>query len=102
MYQSSGLNHQSSSNALEISETSKNIALENNFEVKSFGFEALGEDLRKPRIVKIGAVQNSIVAETTAPIGVQRDQIFQKIGKIIEAAGADNVNVLCLQEAWSK
>lgn len=92
----------SSSNALEICETAKKIASENNFEVKSFGFDALAEDLRKPRVVKIGAVQNSIVAETTAPIGVQRDQIFKKIGKIIEAAGADNVNVLCLQEAWSK
>ncbi|CAO1354520.1 unnamed protein product [Diamesa hyperborea] len=91
----------SEDNALVICETAKKIASENNFEVKSFGFEALAEDLRKPRIVKIGAVQNSIVADTTAPIGVQRDQIFQKIGKIIEAAGADNVNVLCLQEAWT-
>ncbi|CAO1352633.1 unnamed protein product [Diamesa tonsa] len=91
----------SEDNALVICETAKKIASENNFEVKSFGFEALGEDLRKPKVVKIGAVQNSIVAETSAPIGVQRDQIFQKIGKIIEAAGADNVNVLCLQEAWT-
>ncbi|CAO1330625.1 unnamed protein product [Diamesa serratosioi] len=91
----------SEDNALKISETSQKIASENNFEVKSFGFGALAEDLRKPRVVKIGAVQNSIVADTTAPISVQRDQIFQKIGKIIEAAGADNVNVLCLQEAWT-
>lgn len=52
--------------------------------------------------MKLGAVQNSIVAETTASIIEQRDSIFQKIGKIIEAAGADGVNVICLQEAWSK
>lgn len=54
-----------------------------------------------PRIVKVGAVQNSIAASTTDPISIQRNKLHEKIGKIIDAAGADNVNILCLQEAWS-
>lgn len=90
------------SNKLTISADAQKIADENKFEIKSYGFTALKEDLRQPRIVKLGAVQNSIVSPTNAPINVQRDALFQKIGKFIDAAGADGVNVLCLQEAWSE
>jgi beta-ureidopropionase len=89
-------------NKLEINDAAKKIAADNAFEIASYGFEALKEDLRKPKIVKIGAVQNSIVKPTNDSIHAQRDAIFEKIGKIIDAAGADGVNVLCLQEAWSK
>jgi beta-ureidopropionase len=70
--------------------------------IQSYGFEALKEDLRKPRIVRIGAIQHSLAEPTTAPVGVQREKIFEKIGKMIEAAAADSVNVLCLQELWSE
>lgn len=90
------------SNELQLNETAKLTADLNGFEIKSFGFTALKEDLRQPRIVKIGAIQNAIVAPTTDSIHTQRDAIYNKIGKIIDAAGADGVNVLCLQEAWSE
>jgi beta-ureidopropionase len=89
-------------NQLPISENARKIAEANNFEVKSYKFDALKEDLRQPRIVRIGAVQNSIVLGTSEPINKQRDAIFEKIGKIIDSAALENVNVLCLQEAWSK
>lgn len=87
---------------MPINEKAQEIANTNKFEIKSFNFTAAKEDLRKPRIVKVGAVQNSIAAPTTDPISIQRNKLYEKIGKIIDAAGADNVNVLCLQEAWSK
>lgn len=90
------------SNSLPIAAGATKIAAENNFEIKSYGFSAQPENLRQPRIVKIGAVQNSIAASTSAPINQQRDAIFSKIGQLIDAAGSDGVNVLCLQEAWSK
>lgn len=90
------------SNKLTISAEAQKIADHNKFEIKSYGFTALKEDLRQPRIVKIGTVQNSIVSPTNAPIHEQRDALFQKIGKFVDAAGADGVNVLCLQEAWSE
>jgi len=88
-------------NELKVSQAAQKIAEANNFVIKSYGFEAIKEDLRKPRIVRIGAVQTSIVAPTTAPVSAQRDKIFAKIGKIVEAAAADNVNILCLQELWT-
>lgn len=87
---------------MAVSKEAQAIADKNNFVIQSYGFSALPEDLRKPRIVKIGAVQTSIVKPTTAPVGEQRSAVFAKIGKIIEAAAADNVNVLCLQELWSE
>lgn len=54
------------------------------------------------RVVRIGLVQNSIVAETTAPVGVQRSALHNKISRITEAAALCGVNVLCYQEAWSE
>ena len=62
---------------------------------------AAAEQLRKPRVVRIGAVQNSVALPTTAPFADQYAAIEKKIALIIEAAGAMHVNVLCLQEAWT-
>lgn len=90
------------SNELPISSTGQNLASENNFTIKAYKFDAIKEDLRKPRIVRIGAVQTSLAAPTTESVGVQRQKIFEKVGKIIEAAASENVNILCLQELWCK
>lgn len=89
------------SHECQINEKSKSISEKSNFCIQSYAFEALAENLRQPRVVKVGAIQNSIAVSTTAPVSTQRDAIFKKIGKIIDAAGEDGVNVLCLQEAWS-
>jgi hypothetical protein len=35
---------------------------------RAFKFDAAPEQLRKPRVVKIGLIQNSIAAPTTAPL----------------------------------
>lgn len=87
---------------LEISKEASTIAKKNDFEVKSYVFDALPESTRPARIVKVGAVQNSIVLPTSAPILDQRNAIFDKVKALIDAAGAAGVNVLCLQEAWSE
>jgi beta-ureidopropionase len=88
-------------NELPVARAAQVIADKNNFVIQSYGFPALDEDLRNPRLVKIGAVQHSIVKPTSAPVGDQRKAIFDKVGKIIEAAAADGVNILCLQEFWT-
>ena len=62
---------------------------------------AAHEDLREPRIVRIGMIQNDIGAPTDAPIGEQYQAIEDKLRPIIDAAGEMGVNVLCLQEAWT-
>jgi beta-ureidopropionase len=90
----------SNDNELPISTKAQKIATDNSFVIKSYKFEAIKEDLRKPRIVRIGAVQTSLAAPTTDRVSVQRQKIFEKVTKIIEAAAFENVNILCLQELW--
>lgn len=90
------------SQEIELPDAAIQLGKVNNFDVKGYSFEAKKEDLRKPRIVRVGAIQNTIAVATTEPIHVQRDAIYEKVSKIIKAAALCNVNVLCLQEAWSK
>ncbi|KAJ8890191.1 hypothetical protein PR048_009698 [Dryococelus australis] len=85
---------------IEISKA-ENIACTNNFELKGYKFVALTEQLRKPRIVRVGLIQNSIVLPTSAPIEEQRNALHARIGTIIESAASLGVNIICLQEAWT-
>lgn len=59
------------------------------------------EQSRTRNIVRIGLIQNKIHADTSAPIQDQFMAIYNRIEKMIDAAGAAGVNVLCLQEAWT-
>jgi beta-ureidopropionase len=70
------------------------------FEVKGYKFVAR-EETNPPRIVKIGLIQNSIVLPTDDPIPKQAAAIREKIGKLIDIAGSNGVNIVCLQEAWT-
>lgn len=81
----------------------KNIefAASNNFEIAAYDFPAPKEEIRKPKIVRVGIIQNSIATATNKPITEQRQGIFDKISKLIHAAAEEDVNIVCLQEAWS-
>lgn len=78
------------------------LSEQNNFDAKGYAFTAEPEEFREPRIVRIAAIQHSIVEPTTEKISVQRDALHVKVGSIIKAAAASNVNIICLQEAWSE
>ncbi|PSC72774.1 beta-ureidopropionase [Micractinium conductrix] len=69
-------------------------------DLQGYRFEAAPEQLRAPRVVRVGLVQNSIQAPTTAPFMQQRQAVHDRVREIIDAAGAAGVQVLCLQEAW--
>lgn len=60
------------------------------------------EQTRPPRIVRIGAIQNTIQKPTTASVEEQRDAIFQRIDQLLAVAHECGVNVIGLQEAWSR
>ena len=53
---------------LSLPEEALERAKEKNFEVTGYQFVAASEHFRKPRIVRVGAVQNQIVKPTFAPI----------------------------------
>jgi beta-ureidopropionase len=57
--------------------------------------------MRPRRAVKVGAVQNHIVLETTKPVQEQKRAIMARIKQIIELATLEGVNVLGLQEIWT-
>lgn len=107
-----------------IDTRSKQIAIENKFDIKYYDFPAQEEQLRKvsikvirliefsansfnswilfpkPNEVVVAVVQNSIAKPTTDPIAVQRSGLHEKITRIVEAAALNKVNVICFQETW--
>ena len=87
---------------MTVSEKAIEIATKKSFEIKGFLFSASNEELRKPRIVKIGIIQNKIVLPTTAPLADQRDAIHKRVADMISAGAQQGVNIICLQEAWSE
>ncbi|GAM24436.1 hypothetical protein SAMD00019534_076110, partial [Acytostelium subglobosum LB1] len=95
-----GLNRGQLVNTLPIPQDVTKLANASSFEVVSSKVTAEPEQTRKPRIVKLGIIQNAIGAPTTDPVHDQYMAIQNKIEKMIDAAGAMGVNVLCLQETW--
>jgi len=77
------------------------LATDGGFELKSYSFSAQQEHLRKPRIVKIGLIQHACDVDTSAPLAEQIQHIQTKVGHLLDIAGAQRVNVVCLQEAWT-
>lgn len=74
---------------------------EENFDLQTFEFTADPEQMRAPRNVTIGLIQNAIVLPTTSPFLQQKHAIMERVGRLIDVAGKAGVNILCLQEAWT-
>ncbi|PRP76592.1 hypothetical protein PROFUN_15001 [Planoprotostelium fungivorum] len=77
------------------------LAQSEDFDIQAYRFTAAKEQLREPRIVRLGLIQNSIHAKTTDPVATQYAAIERRIETLIDAAAEMGVNVVCLQEAWS-
>ncbi|GAB6028686.1 Beta-ureidopropionase [Chamberlinius hualienensis] len=86
---------------LAISPVALKIAQEKDFEIKGYSFDAAPEEMRSPRLVRVGLLQNKIVLPTTDPIDKQRSSLHSRIAAIISAAAACNVNIACFQETWN-
>jgi beta-ureidopropionase len=84
-----------------IAEEVAGVAKANHFEIKAFKFPHQPEQMRPPRFVRVGLIQNCIGAATNAPLLEQYKAIEKKIGNMLAAAAAMKVNVVCLQEAWT-
>lgn len=82
----------------QISNAAQIIAKENKFVIKSYRFHTQTNNYSK--IVKIGSIQLSINLSANASVEEVRESAFGKVEKIIEAAAAENVNILCLPEMW--
>ena len=86
---------------IALAQESLELAEKYDFQLSGYTFNATKESLRPPQIVRVGLIQNQIVRPTTDDVADQRDALFERIEKIIDAAALSGVNIVCLQEAWT-
>ncbi|CAL9244825.1 unnamed protein product [Arabidopsis halleri] len=84
-----------------LPESAISLSSKHDFDLQAVSFSADKEQMRNPRVVRVGLIQNSIALPTTAPFSDQTKGIFDKLKPMIDAAGVAGVNILCLQEAWT-
>ncbi|XP_026473395.1 beta-ureidopropionase-like [Ctenocephalides felis] len=91
--------------SLDLHPDSLSFATTNNFEIRGHTFVPLArhESTRASRVVRIAAVQFALPEglNTWTPVAEMREALYGKARNIIQAAHDNNVNVLCLQEAWT-
>lgn len=76
-------------------------SFEEHLDLQSYSIDASAEQLRPPRVVKLGLIQHSIKRPTTDPVKSQTESIYEAIGRYLDIAGKAKVNIVCLQEAWT-
>uniref|UniRef100_A0A4W4FHM7 Beta-ureidopropionase n=1 Tax=Electrophorus electricus TaxID=8005 RepID=A0A4W4FHM7_ELEEL len=76
-------------------------AQEREFDLQGYVFEAAPEQLRTPRIVRVGLIQNKIILPTDAPVLNQITALHKRVSEIVEVAAFCGVNIVCFQEAWT-
>uniref|UniRef100_A0A7R9V6E3 Beta-ureidopropionase n=1 Tax=Chlamydomonas euryale TaxID=1486919 RepID=A0A7R9V6E3_9CHLO len=86
--------------AMELPSGAVAAAAAGGFDLKGFQFKAAMEQMRPPRVVRVGLIQNASVAPTTAPYAEQAQAIRVRVGELMDAAGQAGVNIVCLQEAY--
>jgi len=79
----------------------KQCADQYNIELRSCRFDCKAEQLRAPRLVRVGIFQHKTPLDTWAPIQEQRDALFALAKNALETAHRGGVNVFCFQEAWN-
>ncbi|XP_029961011.1 beta-ureidopropionase-like [Salarias fasciatus] len=86
---------------LDLPVAAVQAASERDFELKGYRFDAIQEQLRPPRRIRVGLVQNRIVLPTDAPVLDQVSALHSRIAEIVEAAAMCDVNIICFQEFWT-
>nr|XP_056715585.1 beta-ureidopropionase [Euleptes europaea] len=86
---------------LDLPSVATSAAGERNFDLLGYGFQAEPEQLRQPRVVRVGLIQNKIPLPTDAPVAEQVAALHKRIEEIVEVAAMCKVNVVCFQEAWT-
>ncbi|XP_043924760.1 beta-ureidopropionase isoform X1 [Protopterus annectens] len=86
---------------LDLPLSAVDAAVNGGFDLQGYAFDAAQEQLRHPRIVRVGLIQNRIVLPTDAPVGEQVAALHKRIAEIVEVAAQCSVNIVCFQEAWT-
>ncbi|XP_073419862.1 beta-ureidopropionase [Dendrobates tinctorius] len=86
---------------LELPGRALDSASQQGFELKGYMFDAAGEQLRRPRVTRVGLIQNKIQLPTSSPVAEQVNALHRRIAEIVEVAALCDVNIVCFQEAWT-
>ncbi|XP_010347536.1 beta-ureidopropionase isoform X2 [Saimiri boliviensis] len=86
---------------LDLPREAFEAASREDFELQGYAFEAAQEQLRQPRTVHVGLVQNRTPLPTDAPVAQQVSAVHKRIKSIVEVAAMCGVNIICFQEAWT-
>ncbi|KAM9622834.1 beta-ureidopropionase isoform 1-T1 [Trichechus inunguis] len=86
---------------LSLPSVALDTASAGDFELQGYAFEAAGEQLRRPRTVRVGLVQNRTPLPTDAPVAEQVSALHRRVEAIAEVAAMCGVNIICFQEAWT-
>ncbi|XP_078729836.1 beta-ureidopropionase [Lampetra fluviatilis] len=86
---------------LDVPVAALRLAEVGGFELRAFTIGAAPEQLRPPRLVRVGLMQNRIVEPTTAPVVQQVSALHKRLASMVEAAALCGVNIVCFQEAWT-
>uniref|UniRef100_A0A9R1SNH2 Ureidopropionase, beta n=2 Tax=Cyprinus carpio TaxID=7962 RepID=A0A9R1SNH2_CYPCA len=69
---------------LNLPQSAIDAAVEQDFDLKGYVFEASPEQLRPPRTVHVGLIQNKIVLPTDAPVLEQIKALHKHVGEMVE------------------
>lgn len=87
---------------IEIPESEIEKSKELDFDLKVVRLPSSEKEQSRPeRKIRVAAIQNQIILPTDAPLREQGDAIRERIGKMLDTAGACGTNVVCLQESWA-
>ncbi|XP_056636319.1 beta-ureidopropionase-like [Diorhabda sublineata] len=87
---------------IEVSEESKELASKYNIELVTCGFNCRDEQLRSPKVVRVGLFQHKLVPfPTSTPIQEMKYALFKFANKAIRIAARGGVNIFCFPETWN-
>jgi beta-ureidopropionase len=79
---------------LDLADETRALAEQYDFEVRAYQYPVAARQMSAPRIVRIGLIQNKVGASLTAPYLEQWQAIIDILDPMVNAAGAQGVNVL--------
>jgi hypothetical protein len=77
----------------EASDVAKSKAEEHDFQILSFSIAARQEQLRQPRVTRIGLIQNQWPSSPSSPVQDQLKSIQERMAQIVAVAGEMGVQV---------
>ncbi|CAH1103969.1 unnamed protein product, partial [Psylliodes chrysocephalus] len=87
---------------IEVSEESKELASKYNIELVACGFNCKDEQLRSPKVIRVGLFQHKLVPfPTSTPIQEMKYALFKFANKAVRIAARGGVNIFCFPETWN-